>query len=110
MKQKLPVDAQLLSCAHKELAIKKLVEQMDTFEKQYSESMTKLSDNMEKLTNSISEGFSVLKHFMIPLPPAPYAYQGNHQFPPMYSQCIVIHCKVSKSFLYTFGSSLSILG
>ena len=87
MKRKLPVDTQLLSCAQEELAIKKkLVEQMDTFEKQYSETMTKLSDNMEKLTNSISEGFSLLKHFMIPLLPTPYSYQGHHQFPPMYSQ------------------------
>ena len=87
MEQKLPVDAQLLTRAQEDLAIKKkLVEQMDTFEKQYSETMTKLLDNMEKLTNSISEGFSILKHFMIPLPPTPYAYQGNHQFPPMYSQ------------------------
>ena len=35
MKRKLSVDAQLLSCAQEELAIKKkLVEQMDTFEKQ----------------------------------------------------------------------------
>ena len=82
MKRKLPVDAQLLTCAQEDLAIKKkLVEQMDTFEKQYSETMTKLSDNVEKLTNSISEGFSILKHFMIPPPPTPYAYQA-----PMYSQ------------------------
>ena len=35
MKRKLSVDAQLLSCAQEELGIKKkLVEQMDTFEKQ----------------------------------------------------------------------------
>ena len=59
MKRKLPVDTQLLWCAQEELAIKKLVEQMDTFQKQYSETMTKLLDNMDKLTNSISEGFSV---------------------------------------------------
>ena len=36
MKRKLPVDTQLLSCAQEELALKrKLVEQMDSFEKQY---------------------------------------------------------------------------
>ena len=64
--------------AQEELAIKeKLVEQMDTFEKQYSETITKLSDIIEKLTNSISEGFFVLKCFMILLPPTPYAYQGR---------------------------------
>ena len=89
MERKLSVDAQLLTCAQEDLAIKKkLVEQMDTFEKQYSETMTKRLDNMEKLTNSISEGFSILKHFMIPPPPTPYAYQGNHI---NFLQCIVNH-------------------
>ncbi len=83
MKRKLPVDTQLLSCAQEELAVKKkLVDQMDKFEKQYSETMTKLSDNMEKLNNSISEGFSVLKHLVISPPPSPYSYQGHHQYPP----------------------------
>ena len=58
MKRKLPVDAQQLSCAQEELAIKrKLVEQMDTFEKKYSETMTTLSSHMDKLANSISDGF-----------------------------------------------------
>ena len=85
MKQKLPVDSQLLSCAQEELEIKqKLVEQMDTFEKKYSETMTTLSSNMDKLAKSISDGFSLLKHLlMTPQPPAPY-YQ-THQFPQMYN-------------------------
>ena len=85
MKWKLPVDAQLLSYAQEELPIKrKLVEQMDTFEKKYSETMTTLSSNMDKLANSISDEFSLLKHsLMTPQPPAPY-YQ-THQFPQMYN-------------------------
>ena len=48
MKRKLPVETQLLACAREELAIKKrLVDQMDSFEIEYSENMTKLSANME---------------------------------------------------------------
>lgn len=53
MKIKLPVDAQLLSCAQEELALKKSGEH----EKHYCELMTKISSNMEK---SISDGFSNL--------------------------------------------------
>ena len=33
---------------------------MDIFEKQYCEKMTKISSNMDKIANSISDGFSVL--------------------------------------------------
>jgi len=61
LKRKLPVDIQLLSCAQEELKIKqRLVDQMDQMEKHYSDNMLRLSSNMEKLTQSISDGFSVL--------------------------------------------------
>jgi hypothetical protein len=47
MKRKLPVDTQLLACAREVLTIKKrLVDQMDSIEKEYCENMTKLSANM----------------------------------------------------------------
>lgn len=97
MKRKLPVDAQLLSCAQEELAIKrKLVEQMDTFEKKYSETMTTLSSNMDKLANSISDGFSLLKHLLM----TPF----NHQHPIIklinFLRCIIIsHLLVVTLFL-----------
>ena len=91
MKRKLPVDTQLLACAREELAIKKrLVDQMDSFEKQYSDNMTKLSTNMEKLSNSITEGFSMLKHLIAPPHPSyMYMYQYpmyNNTFDASYSQ------------------------
>ncbi len=65
LKRKLPVDSQLLSCAQEELRIKrKLVDQMDRMEKQYSKNMSRLSTNMEKLTNSIANGFSILQNLV----------------------------------------------
>ena len=92
IKQKLPVDTQLLACAREELAIKKrLVDQMDSFEEQYSDNMTKLSTNMEKPSNSITEGFSLLKHLIAPLHPS-YMYQHpmynphSNTFDALYSQ------------------------
>lgn len=82
MKRKLPVETQLLACAREELAIKKrLVDQMDSFEKEYSENMTKLSANMEKLSNSIAEGFSLLKHLIAPQQPS-YTYHQHPMYTP----------------------------
>lgn len=98
LKRKLPVDAQILSYTMEELAVKKrMVEQMDVFEKQYTENITRLSDNMEKLTNTISEGFAMLRNVMATPVPAPYAYP--HQFSPsMYSH-------QPPSFNNSFGES-----
>ena len=57
-----------------------MVEQMDNFEKQHCESMTKLSSNMDKIANSISDGLSILRNLMTPpQPPNPY-YQSHHQY------------------------------
>ena len=44
MKRKQPMDAQVLTCAKEDLAVKKiLVEQMDKFDQEYCESKQKLS-------------------------------------------------------------------
>ena len=83
LKRKLPVDVQLLECAKEELAIKKqLIEHMSTADKEYRENMSKLSNNMEKLTNSIADGFSLLRNVlhtpqMYPAYP-PTMYSGTH--------------------------------
>ena len=62
MKRKLPVDSQMLCCAQEELKIKRrLVEQMDKMDKLYAENMERMSNTMEKLTQSISDGFALLK-------------------------------------------------
>ena len=58
LKRKLPVDSQLLDCAQEDIKIKRrLVEKMDIMDKQYAESVQSMTKNMEKLTESISEGF-----------------------------------------------------
>lgn len=84
LKRKLPVDAQLLDCAKEELAVKKqLVDQMHAMDREYSENMTKLSNNMENLTNSIADGFALLRTLLIrqpqPMYPSypPSMYSGN---------------------------------
>ena len=90
LKRKVPVDIQLLSCAQEELGIKRrLVERMEHMDKQYNNNMTRLSTNMEKLTNSISEGFSML-HALIGqqprypyLPPPPQPQPGYPFHPSM---------------------------
>ena len=39
---------------------------MDKMDKEYSTNMKSLSSNMEKLTNSIADGFLLLKNLMMP--------------------------------------------
>ena len=76
LKRKLPIDAQMLDCAHKDIQIKRrLVEQIDKMDKQYVESVASISMNMEKLTDSISEGFSLLRSMLYMTPP-PSVYGG----------------------------------
>ena len=80
MKRNLPVDTQLLGCAQEELKIKKrLVEQMD---QKYAESMEKLPVNMEKLTESIADGFALLKQVMMYQQPSPGMYHPQPAFNP----------------------------
>ena len=69
------MDSQLLTCAKEDIQLKKkLIDQMDRMDKQHSENMGKLSSNMDKLTNCISDGFSLLQGLIYP-PPGAGTYQ-----------------------------------
>lgn len=50
---------------------KRFVEHMEKMDKQYTDNMTLLSGNMEKLTNSIADGFSLLRGMLVPQHPQP---------------------------------------
>ena len=61
------VDSQLLNCAQQDIEIKKgIIDRIDKMDKEYSTNMKSLSSNMEKLTNSIADGFLLLKNLMMP--------------------------------------------
>ena len=76
LKRKLPMDAQLLECAQEELSVKKvMLDRMEKMDKQYMETMDRLSKNMETLTNSIAEGFALMRSSSFP-PTAPGMYQS----------------------------------
>ena len=65
MKRKLPIDAQILGCAQEELAMKKrMLEQMDRMDERYAANFAKMTQNMEKLTSSIANGFGILNQMM----------------------------------------------
>ncbi|MCH9716473.1 MAG: hypothetical protein K0U52_05230 [Gammaproteobacteria bacterium] len=82
MKQKLPVDSQMLGCAQEELAIKRQqVEQVDKMDQRYAETMDKMSQNMKKLTSSIADGFLLLKQMMgYQQPPTMYHPQAYNPY------------------------------
>jgi hypothetical protein len=83
LKRKLPVDAQLLDCAQEDINIKRrLVEQMDVMDKQYAESVQSMTRNMEKLTESISEGFSFMRMMLMTQRPSMYASGPIASYPP----------------------------
>ena len=52
-----------------------LIEQMDSMDKQFNESVTSLSANMKSLTESISDGFTFLK--MMFMAPSPLMYPSG---------------------------------
>ena len=88
MKRKLPADTQLLNCAQEELAIKKqLLEQDDKMDQRYAENMDRMSQNIERLTNSIADGSMMLQQIMTfqqpapmyhPQPYSPFNMQGSN--------------------------------
>lgn len=89
LKRKLPKDSLLLNCAQEELKIKKqLLERMESTDREYSNNMSKLTSNIEKLTNSISDGFALLRQVMIQpshAGPAHYLPQTQASSYPTYS-------------------------
>ena len=90
LKRKLPLDTQLLCCAKEQIQIKKrLVKQMDDMDKKYAENMERMSRNMEKLTESIANGFALLNQMLMvqqqPVnmysphpPPLPFLYASSY--------------------------------
>ena len=77
LKRKLPVDMQLLNCARDELEVKRrFVDRMDEMDKKYAENMDKMSRNMEKLTESIADGFSLLRNMVM------FQQQPSTMYPP----------------------------
>ena len=74
---------QLLGCAQEELKIKKqLVEHMDEMDKKYAENMERMTSNMEKLTESIADGFTLLKQMMTYQQPPGGMYHPQPPFNP----------------------------
>ena len=95
LKRKLPINAQLLDCAQEDMKIKKqLIDRMERMDKQYMETMTKLSSNMEKMVNSIADGFSLLKNTLYSAPNGTYSPPGAYNpglYPPMQGSSHMFH-------------------
>ena len=111
LKRKLPNDSQLVTCAQEELKIKKqMLERMEASDKQHAEYMNKIFGNMEKLTSSIADGFTLLRQIMVPQhmysPPQPHYY---HQAQPsgfMQPTPVPQPLETQNSTQYSFTSAL----
>ena len=89
LKHKLLEDAQLLHCAQEELLMKRrLVDRMEQMDKVYSENLIGVSKNMEKLANSISQGFAMLNSLIGQQTQYPYS---SHHLPSLSLAILFIH-------------------
>ena len=81
LKRSILLDSQLLDCAKQDIEIRKrIIDQMDKMDKEYYENIKSLSENMDKLTNSIADVFSHLRNLMTSQQQPPQHHQQNHQF------------------------------
>ena len=66
MKELLPVHTLLLGCAQEQTQLKKrLVDQVGKMNQRYADNMERMARNMDRLTESMVEGFGLLKHLMM---------------------------------------------
>ena len=88
LKRKLPVDSQLVGFAKEDLEVKRrLLDQMQKMDTQHVNNMAKLSTNMDRLTDSIADGFSLLRGLLLqqpPMyqPPQQQMYPSQHMYHP----------------------------
>lgn len=75
-KRKLPAEAQWLNAIEDDRNVKKkLVEIMETSEKQASENFSRITNTLDRLTSSIADGFALLRQVVQqPQPPPPPHY------------------------------------
>ena len=67
----------VLYSAQENIKIKnQLISRMEKMDEQYTETMTRLLNNMKKLTNSIADGFAILKNTLFCPPPSTYPPSG----------------------------------
>ncbi|XP_062381081.1 uncharacterized protein LOC134069200 [Sardina pilchardus] len=82
LKRKLPFEEQANAIAREELQLKRQVMQrMEETEKEFSDNMSRLTGSVERLTNSIAEGFAMMRQSMFQQPPSHYPlyHQMNSQ-------------------------------
>ena len=83
LKRKIPAEKQLVECAQEDLRLKRrMIDMMEKVENQNINNIDKLTSVIDKLTNSISEGFDLLKQQLNSQQPNP---QQPYMFP-TYSQ------------------------
>ena len=79
----LPVDSQLLGLAKDDLDVKRrLLDQMDKMDTQYGNNMARLSANMNRRTDSIADGFSLLRGLLLQQQPMFHSLQ-QPVYPPL---------------------------
>ena len=116
LKKRLPADAQLIQNAKEDFDVKRrLLENMKHMDKEHAETMARMSTNMGKLTNSIADGFFLLRGLLLPQQTMYPPTHPNVQRTPATNVCTLhkyIQCMVgapsSMSTLHSSQHSLEI--
>ena len=73
LKRKLPAETQWLNAIEEDKGVKKkLIEMIETSEKQASDNFSKITDTLDRLTTSIADGFNLLRQVVHTPPPPPH--------------------------------------
>ncbi|XP_056281077.1 uncharacterized protein LOC130200650 [Pseudoliparis swirei] len=73
LKRKLPAETQWLNAIEEDKGVKKkLIEMIETSEKQASDNFSRITDTLDRLTTSIADGFNLLRQVVHTPPPPPH--------------------------------------
>ncbi|XP_061574466.1 uncharacterized protein LOC133453999 [Cololabis saira] len=89
LKRRLPAEVQSQNAVEEDQSIKRrLVEILETSEKQASENFNRLTDTLDRLTASIGDGFALLQRVVNTPPPVPHysmPFEGRGPYGQMYA-------------------------
>ena len=108
LKRKIPADVQMMRYAQEDVDLKKrLMDKMDNMENDYAENMNRLSSNIDKLTSSITDGFSVLKNLVPSTPQPPQLCQIPQQYAQHIGNYASTYPGMSRNASWTAAASTS---
>lgn len=98
-KRKLPAENQWLNAIEDDKNVKKkLVEIIETSEKQASENFSKITNTLDRLTSSIADGFALMRQVVQTPPHYNIPFDGRGPYGPVYAHTPPLHTLLFPKF------------